>query len=68
MKIQFRGHLHQTHDCMPLKFEDKDAARRFFQTLTQAARDWNQIAFDTDEFKKQEEKLDHQIAEVTRYE
>jgi len=51
-----------------LKFADKEAARSFFQTLTQAARDWNQIAFDTDEFKKQEEKLDHQIAAVTSYE
>jgi len=51
-----------------LKFEDKEAARSFFQTLTQAARDWNQIAFDSDEFKKQEEKLDHQIAAVTNYE
>ncbi|QHI70899.1 V-type ATP synthase subunit A [Tichowtungia aerotolerans] len=50
-----------------LKFEDKDAARGFFQTLTQATRDWNQITFDSDEFKKQEEQLDHQIAEVTDY-
>ncbi len=51
-----------------LTFEDKDAARGFFQTLTQATRDWNQMAFDSDEFKKQEEQLDHQIAEVTSYE
>ncbi len=51
-----------------LKFEDKEAARGFFQTLTQATRDWNQIEFDSDEFKKQEEQLDHQIAEVTSYE
>jgi V/A-type H+/Na+-transporting ATPase subunit A len=51
-----------------LKFDDKAAARGFFQTLTQATRDWNQIAFDADEFKKQEEQLEHQIAEVTSYE
>ena len=50
-----------------LKFTDKDAARGFFQTLTQTTRDWNQTAFDADEFKKQEEQLDHQIAEVTDY-
>jgi hypothetical protein len=51
-----------------LKFENQEAARGFFQTLTQAARDWNQIEFETDEFKKQEEQLAHQIAEVTSYE
>lgn len=51
-----------------LTFDDKEAARGFFQTLTQATRDWNQLAFDSDEFKKQEEQLDHQIAEVTSYE
>jgi len=50
-----------------LKFTDKEAARGFFQTLTQATRDWNQLAFESDEFKKQEEQLDHQIAEVTDY-
>lgn len=51
-----------------LKFENKEAARSFFQTLTQATRDWNQLAFDSDEFKKQQEQLDHMIAEVTSYE
>jgi len=51
-----------------LKFENQEAARGFFQTLTQATRDWNQLAFESDEFKKQEEQLDHQIAEVTSYE
>ncbi len=51
-----------------LKFADQEAARGFFQTLTQTTRDWNQIAFETDEFKKQEEQLDHQIADVTSYE
>lgn len=51
-----------------LTFESKETARSFFQTLTQATRDWNQLAFDSDEFKKQEKQLDHQIAEVTSYE
>lgn len=50
-----------------LKFENKEAARAFFQTLTQSTRDWNQLAFGSDEFKKQQEQLDHQIAEVTDY-
>jgi len=50
-----------------LKFENQEAARGFFQILTQATRDWNQLAFETDEFKKQEEQLNHQIAEVTDY-
>jgi V/A-type H+-transporting ATPase subunit A len=53
---------------MNLKFDDKEAARSFFQKLTQATRDWNQMEFESDEFKKQEEQLDHQIAEVTSYE
>jgi V/A-type H+/Na+-transporting ATPase subunit A len=52
---------------LKMKFSDKDVARAFFQTLTQNTRDWNQIAFDSDEFKKIEEQLDHQIAEVTDY-
>jgi V/A-type H+-transporting ATPase subunit A len=51
-----------------LKFDSKDVARSFFHKLTQATRDWNQMAFNSDEFKKQEEQLDHQIAEVTSYE
>jgi len=50
-----------------LKFENKDVARSFFHKLTQATRDWNQLVFNSDEFKKQEEQLDHQIAEVTDY-
>lgn len=59
----FIAHLLKTK----LKFEDKEAARGFFQTLTQVTRDWNQLAFGSDEFKKQQEQLDHQIAEVTDY-
>lgn len=61
--FDFIVRLLQTH----LKFENKEAARGFFQTLTQETRDWNQQAFDSDEFKKQEEQLDHRIAEVTDY-
>lgn len=50
-----------------LSFENKEAARAFFQTLNQATRDWNQLAFDSQEFKKQQEQLDQMIAEVTDY-
>lgn len=62
--FSFMTHFMKTR----LKFENKEAARGFFQTLTQATRDWNQLAFGSDEFKKQQEQLDHQIAEVTSYE
>jgi len=48
-----------------LKFADQETARSFFQKLTQTTRDWNQIVFNSDEFKKQEEQLDCQIEEVT---
>jgi len=50
-----------------MKFENKEAARSFFQSLTQAARDWNQLAFESDEFKQQEEQLNAMLAEVTDY-
>jgi V/A-type H+-transporting ATPase subunit A len=48
------------------QFTEKDEARNFFQKLAQSFRDWNGCAFDSDEFKKQEEQLKRQIAEVTR--
>ncbi len=50
-----------------MKFEDKDAARRFFQSLTQVTRDWNQTPMDKDEFKQIEERIEKMIAEVTDY-
>jgi V/A-type H+/Na+-transporting ATPase subunit A len=50
-----------------MAFEDKDAARGFFQQLTQMVRDWNRLEFDTDDFKKQEESIDSQIASVADY-
>jgi len=51
----------------PMKFEDKDAARRFFQLLTQATRDWNRTEQDSDEFKKIEDRIEKMIVEVTEY-
>ncbi len=51
----------------PVQFEDKDSARRFFQSLTQITRDWNQARMDADEFKEIEERIDKMITEVTDY-
>ncbi|MBR5024380.1 MAG: V-type ATP synthase subunit A, partial [Victivallales bacterium] len=43
-------------------FTDKSAARTFFQNLRQAFIDWNYIAWDTDDFKAQEAKIDALLA------
>ena len=43
-------------------FSDKSAARTFFQNLRQAFIDWNYIAWDTDDFKAQEAKIDELLA------
>ena len=51
----------------PLRFDDKDAARRFFQRLTQATRDWNRMPPDTPPFKEQEKRLQDMLAEVTEH-
>ncbi len=51
----------------PMKFADKDAARTFFQRLTQAARDWNRAAWESDEFKALEERIEKMTVEVTDY-
>jgi len=47
-----------------MEFKDKEAARRFFQRLTQGAKDWNRAAMDTDDFKKLESQMDEMLAEV----
>ncbi|MFP4380895.1 MAG: V-type ATP synthase subunit A [Candidatus Sumerlaeia bacterium] len=47
-------------------FEEKDPAREFFHELTQATKDWNRIPMDSDEFKKQEDKLNSMLSEVTK--
>jgi len=51
----------------PLRFDDKDAARRFFQRLTQATRDWNRTPPDTPAFKDQEKRLQELHAEATHH-
>ncbi len=48
-----------------LSFPDKDAARRFFQRLTQATADWNRLEFDSAEFRAAESEIDAMVAAVT---
>ena len=50
-----------------LSFADKEAARTWFQHLTQMTKDWNRLAMDADDFKRVEGQLDHMIAEVASY-
>ncbi len=40
-----------------LSFEDKEQARNYFYSLRQLIIDWNYKAWDTEAFKKQEEKI-----------
>ncbi len=46
-----------------MKFDSKDEARQFFHRLTQATRDWNRIAMESGEFKKQQVRLEAMLAE-----
>lgn len=50
-----------------MKFESKDAARRFFQRLTQTTKDWNRAEMDSPEFREIEARLDRMVAEVADY-
>ncbi len=50
-----------------MKFDSKDAARKFFQALTQVTKDWNRVAMDAAEFKALEAKIEKLCAEVTDY-
>ncbi|MCF6148998.1 MAG: V-type ATP synthase subunit A [Candidatus Kuenenia sp.] len=45
-------------------FDTKDAARIFFQSLTQKTKDWNYADMDSFEFKELEAQLDKMIGEV----
>ena len=47
-------------------FPDKDAARAFFQTLTQVTKDWNRAPMESAEFGAVEARLDSMLAEVAR--
>jgi V/A-type H+-transporting ATPase subunit A len=50
-----------------LSFEDKDSARRFFQTLTQVTRDWNYSPMDGEDFMTIEGRIEKMVKEVTSY-
>ncbi len=45
-------------------FVDKDAARSFFQALTQATKDWNRAAMDDESFAAAEARLRAMLSEV----
>jgi V/A-type H+-transporting ATPase subunit A len=47
-----------------MDFEGKDAARTWFQGLTQATRDWNRAATDDDAFAAAEARVAAMLAEV----
>ncbi|MCL2102079.1 MAG: V-type ATP synthase subunit A [Fibromonadales bacterium] len=46
-------------------FTDKDTARSFFLKLTQTAKDWNRVEFESGEFKELEDNIFKALAEVT---
>jgi V/A-type H+-transporting ATPase subunit A len=54
------------HDVLAadLDFADKDAARAFFQALTQVIKDWNRVELDSDDFAAVERRLDERLAEA----
>jgi V/A-type H+-transporting ATPase subunit A len=56
---------HMLHQGMG--FESKDAARAFFQRLTQAVRDWNRSVMDSEEFKALEKRIEQMCVEVATY-
>ncbi len=47
-----------------LRFEGKDAARRFYQRLTQATKDWNRCEWDTPAFDEGRDALRALVDEV----
>lgn len=49
----------------PMRFDDKESARHFFQGLTQVTKDWNQAHMDDAGFREIEERIGQMIAEVT---
>ncbi len=48
------------------EFSDKDSARGFFLKLTQATKDWNRVAFDSEEFKNLESQIFSSVKEVSK--
>ncbi len=50
-----------------MKFDSQDDARSFFQKLAQACKDWNVMAYKSDEFKQIEEQMTQMLTEVSDY-
>ena len=48
-------------------FKEKEAARQFFQRLTQVTKDWNRVNQGTPEFKDLEQRIATMLAEVTSH-
>lgn len=48
-------------------FTEKEAARQFFQRLTQVTKDWNRVNQGTPEFKDLEQRITKMLDEVTAY-
>jgi V/A-type H+-transporting ATPase subunit A len=48
-------------------FKEKEAARQFFQRLTQVTKDWNRVNQGTPEFKDLEQRIASMLAEVTTH-
>lgn len=60
------NHIHDVLK-MQMTFEEKDAARQFFQKLTQLTKDWNRTPQDGAEFKTLESRAEDMLAEVTAH-
>lgn len=60
------GRIHKVLKT-PTNFTEKEAARQFFQRLTQHTKDWNRVPQDSPEFKNLETRAEQMLAEVTAY-
>ena len=49
------------------RFTEKEAARQFFQRLTQVTKDWNRVNQGTPEFQELEQRITAMITEVTAH-
>jgi V/A-type H+-transporting ATPase subunit A len=48
----------------PMKFSGQAAARHFFQTLTQATKEWNRMPWGSDDFEEGRARVQQLVAEV----
>lgn len=49
---------------LPFKFSDKAAARRFFQSLSQSILDWNQMAFESEDYARHKTVIEAKLTEA----